>query len=286
MNIDGCDVKNELPEELTIEDKWIVSTLNNVTKEVTENLENFELGVAVQKLYDFIWDCLCDWYIELSKTRLQSEGKTAQNVRQVLVWVLTEALKLLHPFMPFITEELWQSLPHEGETIMLQSFPVYSDALNFPEAAKEMNAIMDAIKAIRNRRAEMNVPPSRKAKVYIASKSASTFKKGSIFFSRLASASEICVAESFDIEGAVTIVTTDAKIYIPMDELVDKDAALKRLNKELEALAEDLEFNNKKLNNQGFMAKAPQKVVDEVKANAAKYAEKISMIETAIAALK
>ncbi|MBQ1660164.1 MAG: valine--tRNA ligase [Clostridia bacterium] len=286
MNIDGFDVKNELPETLETEDKWIISTLNTVIAEVTDSLEKFELGIAVQKLYDFIWDCLCDWYIELTKSRLQSEGQTAQNARQVLVYVMSETLKLLHPFMPFITEELWQSLPHDGETIMLCKYPEYKEENSYPEAAKEMNMVMDAIKAIRNRRAEMNVPPSRKAKVFIATSDTEPFKNGSMFFSRLASASEVNVAESFDIEGAVTTVTANAKIYMPMDELVDKEAELKRLNKELAAAVKDLEFNSKKLNNQGFMAKAPEKVVAEVRANAAKYAEKIKMIEAAIAALK
>ena len=286
MNIDDYDVKNELPDKLAAEDKWIVSTLNTVIQEVTENLEKYELGVAVQKLYDFIWDCLCDWYIELTKSRLQSEGNSAQNARQVLVWVMTQSLKLLHPFMPFITEEIWQSMPHSGETIMLEEYPVYTEEHSFPEAEKQMNMIMDAIKAIRNRRSEMNVPPSRKAKVFIAAKDAVTFQNGRLFFSRLASASEVNVAESYDIDGAVTIVTADAKIYIPMDELVDKDAELKRLNKELETAQKDLMFNEKKLNNQGFMAKAPEKVVAEVKANAAKFAEKIEMIKAAIDALK
>ena len=286
MNIDGFDVKNELPEALETEDKWIISTLNTVIAEVTDSLEKFELGIAVQKLYDFIWDCLCDWYIELTKSRLQSEGQTAQNARQVLVYVMTETLKLLHPFMPFITEELWQSLPHDGETIMLQKYPEYKEENSYPEAAKEMNMVMDVIKVIRNRRAEMNVPPSRKAKVFIATSDTIPFKNGSLFFSRLASASEVNVAESFDIEGAVTTVTKKKKIYIPMEELVDKEAELKRLNKELEAAVKDLEFNSKKLNNQGFMAKAPEKVVADVRANAAKYAEKIKMIQAAIDALK
>ncbi len=285
MNIDGHDVKNELPAELQTEDKWIISTLNTVIKEVTENLERYELGIAVQKLYDFIWDCLCDWYIELTKSRLQGEGESAQNARMVLVWVLDKALKLLHPFMPFITEELWQALPHEGETIMLQSFPVYDEANDYPEAAKEMNMVMDAIKAIRIRRAEMNVPPSRKAKVFIAAKDQQTFINGGMFFKRLASASDIEVADSFEIDGAVTIVTADAKIYIPMDELVDKEAELKRLNKDLESARSDLAFHEKKLNNAGFMAKAPEKVVEGVKASAAKAAEKIRMIEAAISAL-
>ena len=286
MNIDGHDVKNELPAELTTEDKWIISTLNDVTKEVTDNLEKYELGIAVQKLYDFIWDCFCDWYIELTKTRLQQNNEDAQNARQVLVWVLDKALKLLHPFMPFITEELWQSLPHEGETIMLQDFPVYTEQNHYPAAAKEMTMVMDAIKAIRIRRAEMNVPPSRKAQVYIAAKEQQPFENGKLFFSRLASASDIHVADSFSVDGAVTIVTADAKIYIPMDELVDKQAELQRLNKELETAQKDLAFNEKKLSNQGFVSKAPEKVINEVRANAARLAEKITMIQAAIDALK
>ncbi len=285
MNIDDHNVSNQLPDTLTTEDKWIISTLNDTVKVVTENLENFELGVAVQNIYDFTWDCLCDWYIELAKARLQSEGDTAQNARQVLVWVIDKTLKLLHPFMPFITEEIWQSMPHDGDTIMLQPYPVYDEKFKFAEAAKEMNMVMDAIKAIRNRRAEMNVPPSRKSKLYIAAKEQNVFKNGAAFFIKLASASEVETAENYDIEGAVTVVTSDAKIYIPMDELVDKEAELKRLNKELEAAKKDLQFNEKKLNNQGFIAKAPEKVVNEIRAKAAKFTEKVEMIQAAIDAL-
>lgn len=285
MNIDDYDVKNELPAELTTEDKWIVSTLNKTIKVVTENLENFELGVAVQNIYDFTWDSLCDWYIELAKARLRSKGETAQNARQVLVWVMDKTLKLLHPFMPFITEEIWQSMPHDGETIMTQQYPLYEEEHNFSEAAADMNMVMDAIKAIRIRRAEMNVPPSRKAKLFIAAKEKDVMKNGSPFFMQLASASEVEVSDSYDIEGAVTVVTADAKIYIPMDELIDKEAELKRLNKELEAAVKDLQFNEKKLNNQGFMSKAPEKVINDIKAKAAKYSEKIEMIKAAIDAL-
>ena len=286
MNIDDYDVKNELPAELTTEDKWIISTLNDTIKVVTENLENFELGVAVQNIYDFTWDSLCDWYIELAKARLQSEGETAQNARQVLVWVMDKTLKLLHPFMPFITEEIWQSMPHEGETIMTQQYPLYEEGHNYSDAAKEMTIIMDAIKAIRIRRSEMNVPPSRKAKICIAAKEQDVLRRGAAFFKKLASASDVEVSDSYDIEGAVTIVTADAKIYIPMDELVDKEAELKRLNKELDAAKKDLMFNEKKLSNQGFMSKAPEKVINEIKAKAQKLTEKIGMIEAAIDALK
>ena len=286
MNIDDHDVKNELPKTLTTEDKWIVSTLNTVAKEVNENLEKFELGIAVQKIYEFIWDCYCDWYIELVKTRLSSDGEDAQNARQVLLYVLDQILRLLHPFMPYITEEIWQTIPHEGETVMLAKYPEYNAELDYPEASDEMKKIMDAIRAIRNRRAEMNVPPSRKAKVYVATKFADTFKDGTQFIQKLASASEVEVAESFEIEGAVNIVTADAKIYIPMDELVDREKELARLNKELEQVKKRLAQSEGKLNNQGFVAKAPEAVIEKVKGQAAKEREQIALIEAAIAALK
>ena len=286
MNIDDFNVENKLPDELETEDKWIISTLNQTAKEVAENLDKFELGIAVSKVYDFIWDCYCDWYIELAKARLQSEGKSAQNARQVLVWVLEKALRLLHPFMPFITEEIWQTIPHDGETIMLQSFPEYNESLNFTEASLEMTRIMDAVKSIRNRRSEMNVPPSRKAKVFVASQFADTFKSGAKFIVKLASASEVEVGEEFNIDGAVTVVTADAKIYIPMDELVDKAAELKRLNKELEVTKKLLAQDEGKLNNAGFMSKAPEKVIEKIRGQAAKEKEKIAMILAAIDALK
>lgn len=285
MNIDDFNVENKLPEKLETEDKWILNEFNKVTKEINENLEKFELGVAVQKLYDFIWDCYCDWYIELAKSRLQSDEQTAQNARQVLVWVLEKTLRLLHPFMPYITEEIWQTLPHEGETIMLSKYPEYDENLNFPQAAKEMESVMDAIKAIRNRRQEMNVPPSRKAKVYIATKLEDVFANGSKFICKLASASEVEIGESFEIEGAVTVVTTDAKIYIPMDELVDKAAETARLKKELAATEKLLAQSEGKLNNQGFISKAPEKVVETVKQQAAREREKIAQLKAALEAL-
>ena len=286
MNIDDFDVPNELPKTLTTEDKWIVSTLNTVAKEVNENLEKYELGIAVQKVYEFIWDCYCDWYIELVKARLNSDGEDAQNARQVLLYVLDQILRLLHPFMPYITEEIWQTIPHEGETVILAKYPQYNAELDFPEAVAEMERVMDAIRAIRNRRAEMNVPPSRKAKVYVATKFPQTFTDGTAFIQKLASASEVEVADSFDIEGAVTIVTADAKIYIPMDELVDKEAELARLNKELEQVKKRLAQSEGKLNNQGFVAKAPEAVIEKVKGQAEKEREQIALIEAAINALK
>ncbi|HCA05032.1 MAG TPA: valine--tRNA ligase [Ruminococcaceae bacterium] len=286
MNIDDYEVDNKIPESLTTEDKWILSTLNTVAREVNENLEKFELGIAVQKVYEFIWDCYCDWYIELVKARLQSDGEDAQNARQVLLYVLDRILRLLHPFMPYITEEIWQTIPHEGETVMLCDYPAFNPELDFPEAAAEMRRIMDAIRAIRNRRSEMNVVPSRKAKVYIATKFPGTFEDGKAFIMKLASASDVEVADSFDIEGAVTVVTADAKIYIPLEELVDKDAELKRLNKELAQVQKRLAQSEGKLNNQGFTSKAPAAVIEKVKGQAAKEREQIALIEAAIAALK
>lgn len=285
MNIDDFDVRNELPENLATEDKWIVSTLNSAAKEINENLEKFELGIAVSKIYDFTWDYFCDWYIEFTKPRLQGEGEDAQNTRQVLVWVLDRTLRLLHPFMPFITEEIWQTIPHQGETIMLAKYPEYDSKLDFPRAVSQMEKIMEAIKAIRNRRQEMNVPPSKKARVYIATEFKDTFKQGEKFICKLASASEVELGDSFDIDGAVTIVTGSAKIYIPMDELVDKKAELERLNKELAQVEKRLAQSEGKLNNQGFVSKAPAQVIEKVKGQAEKEREKIALIKAAIEAL-
>ena len=288
MNIDDYNVKNELPEKLETEDKWILHTLNNVAKEVNENLEKFELGIALSKIYDFIWNSYCDWYIELCKARLQSEGETAQNARQVLIFVLDKMLKLLHPFMPFITEEIWQTIPHEteGKTIMLEKYPEYDESLNFPNEAQDMKKVMEAITAIRTQRNEMNVPPSKKAKLFIATSTPDTFSQGVKFFEKLASASGVEIGDAFEIEGAVTVVTGDAKIYIPMEELVDKEAELARLNKELKQVEKMLAQDEGKLNNPGFMSKAPEKVIEKIKSQAEKEREKIALINAAIESLK
>ncbi len=283
MNLTGEESAPCLPEHLCLEDKWILSKFNTLTKEVTENLEKFELGIAIQKLYDFIWDILCDWYIEIAKIRLQAQGETADNVRKVIIYVMSNTLKLLHPFMPFITEEIWQTLPHEGETIMTSAWPVYQDALCFAQEEKEMERIMNAIRGIRNRRAEMNVPPSKKAKVSIATPYGNTFTAGIEFIKRLAYASEVEIGSEFELKDAVSIITEDAKIFIPMGELVDYKAEKQRLEKELAKTQKDLDFINKKLSNEGFLAKAPAAVVETQKENAAKLSEKISMIQESIA---
>ncbi len=285
MNIENSEVPCELPEKLALEDKWVISLYNQLVKEVTDNLEKFELGIAVAKLYDFIWDIFCDWYIELSKIRLQQGGEGAQNAKQVLVYVMSNTLKLLHPFMPFITEEIWQTLPHEGESIMISQWPSFDESLSFDTEVTEMERVMTAVRAIRNRRAEMNVPPSKKAKVYIATNYSDTFEQGAIFMQRLASASEVEVADAFELDGAVCIVTQDAKIYIPMGELVDFEAEKARLNKELAAVQKDLDFVNGKLSNENFVAKAPANVVAAQREQAAKYEEKIALLKESIAKL-
>ena len=282
MNIDENEPAPHIPEKLAIEDKWIISKLNTLAKDVGTNIDNYELGIAVQKLYDFIWDCFCDWYIEIAKIRLQQGGEEAANARAVLVYVLSNALKLLHPFMPFITEEIWQTLPHDGESIMISAYPEYDDALNFSMDETEFERIMTAVKAIRNRRAEMNVPPSKKAEVFIDTPFESTFIQGTVYMQRLASASAVTVCGDVEIDGSVQIITEDAKIFIPMNELVDMDAERARLTKELEAAKKDLEFFAKKLNNPGFMAKAPEAEVEKTKASASKIEDKIKMLEESI----
>ena len=271
-----------LPKDLAIEDKWILSKVNTLAKEVTDNLERFELGIAVAKLYDFIWDVFCDWYIEIAKIRLQS-GAGADTAKAVLVYVLTDILKLLHPFMPFITEEIYQAIPHDTESIMIYKWPEYDPTLSFADEEAQMEKIMDAIRAIRNRRAEMNIPPSKKSKVYVETAFADVFAVGSEFIKRLAYASDVEIADAFgDLGNTVTIVTNDAKIYIPLGDLVDFEAEAKRLQKELAAAEEKLAFINKKLDNPGFVNKAPEKVVQQNRDEAAKLTEKIANLRSSL----
>ncbi len=278
---------NGLPTDLAIEDKWIVSKVNTLAKEVTDNLEKFELGVAIQKLYDFIWDVFCDWYIEIAKIRLQGDDNGAKDTAKgVLVYVLTDILKLLHPFMPFITEEIYQAIPHKDQSIMISKWVEFDESLSFADDEAEMEKIMTAIRAIRNRRAEMNIAPSRKAKVYVETSFADTFNMGAEFIKRLASANEVVVSNSFDsLDNTVTIITDDAKIYIPMGDLVDFEAERKRLEKELAQAQDKLDFIMKKLNNPGFVNKAPEKVVEQNRQDAAKLEEKIENIKNSISAL-
>ena len=287
MNLDEDEPAPHIPENLATEDKWILSQFNSLVKAVTNSLENYELGIAVQNLYDFIWDVFCDWYIEIAKIRLNGDNEEGKKTaRAVLVYVMSNTLKLLHPFMPFITEEIWLALPHDGESIMISEWCKYDEALNFPVEEEAMNRVMSAIKAIRNRRAEMNVPPSKKAKLYIATKYIEDFTNGSVFMNRLASASEIEIGSEFEVEGSVSVITESAKIFIPLNELVDFTAEKARLQKELETAKKDLEFVENKLNNPGFMAKAPEKVVAAQREAQAKHSAKIAMLEESISKLQ
>lgn len=238
------------------------------------------------KLYDFIWDVFCDWYIELCKARLQAGGEESKNAQKVLVYVMNNTLKLLHPFMPFITEEIWQALPHTGESIMVAKFPEYSEELNFSEEEKEFGRVVDAIRAIRNARAEMNVPPSRKAKVYIETQYPEAFKAGERFFFRLAGASEVEIAPEVKLEGAVSAVTDSARIFIPLADLIDKEKELARLNKELAACEKDISIISGKLDNEKFMAKAPEKIVEQEKEKLARAKERMENIKESLKALQ
>ena len=279
MNIEGKDIGCALPEKLYTSDKWILNRFNSVTAAVTENLEKFELGMAVSKLYDFIWDDFCDWYIELAKIRMNgSDAESADSARRVLVWVMSNTLRLLHPFMPYITEEIWQTLPHEGEALIVAKWPEYDENLAFPAEAADMEKVMAVIRAIRVRRNEMNVPPSKKAHIYIETAQPAPYAEGSEFIARLAYGSAVEIGASFAVEGAVTAVTDDAKALLPMDDLVDKAAEIARLTKELQNAQKQLDNVNAKLANEKFTSKAPQNVIDGVKANGEKLTAKIRLI--------
>jgi valyl-tRNA synthetase len=277
--------KPGLPDELAIEDKWALSKYNTLVADVTDNLEKFELGVAAGKLYDFIWDILCDWYIEITKSRVSAGAAGAEKAQKVLVYLLDGTLRLLHPFMPFITEELWQAIPHDGESIMISSWPVFSPSLAFEKEERDFSGIMDVIRGIRARRAEMNVPPSKKAKVFIVTDSAGVFAQGAAFIQRLAYASEIAIGCSFDPDGAVQVVTSAARAFIPMGELIDMEKERARLEKEKTAVQKDIDMISAKLENVGFVAKAPEKVVaaEHEKLKAAK--EKLLKIDESMKAL-
>ena len=284
MNLPDDFQLTGLPENLAMEDKWVISKFNTLAKEVNQNLEAFELGVACQKLYDFIWDVYCDWYIELTKPRIQAGGDSAAAAQTVLVWVMKGMLKLLHPFMPFITEEIWSAIDDGDVPVMLSDYPVFDEKLVFTAEEEAFEKIIDAIKAVRNRRSEMNVVPSVKAKLYIETADADIFKSGIIFFEKLASASSVEIGASFDVPDSVTAVTHSARIFIPLDDLVDKEKELARLAKEKAAVQKDIDFSQGKLNNSGFMAKAPEKQVEAEKAKLAKALDKMAKIEQSIAA--
>ena len=283
----------ELPEQLELEDKWVLSKLNTLVKEVTDNMDAFEIGVASAKVYDFIWDTYCDWFIELCKARLTGEDERSKvNAQNVLCYVLIETLKLLHPFMPFITEEIYQALPHtaedKGEFIMLQKWPEYRAELSFPQEEEAMGLIIDAITAIRARRNEMNVAPSKKVHYTIATAHADTFARGIPFFKRLASASDVTVADANipTPDGSIEVVTHAARVLMPLAELVDFEKELARIAKEKANAEKQLAGIENKLSNQGFIAKAPEAVVNGAREDAAKLRALIEKLDASAAAMK
>ena len=285
LTIDTC----RLPEKLELEDKWILTKLNTLIREVTENLESYEIGVASAKLYDFIWDTYCDWYIELTKTRMavdHSESRTA--AENVLCYVLIELLKLLHPFMPFLTEEIWQALPHEGDFLMTSEWPKYRPELDFPAETDAMEAVMDTIKAVRARRSEMNVPPSKKAEIILMTADAGIYQQGTHFITRLAYASDVTITDHApeNLDGLVTIVTHKATAYIPLSELVDFQAELDRIAKEREKAENGLRITEAKLKNEKFVANAPEAVVNAEREKAQKYRELLAKLDESAAAMK
>ena len=283
----------ELPEQLELEDKWVLSKLNTLVKEVTDNMDAFEIGVASAKVYDFIWDTYCDWFIELCKARLTGDDECAKiNAQNVLCYVLIETLKLLHPFMPFITEKIYQALPHtaedKGEFIMLQKWPEYRDELSFPREEEAMGLIIDAITAIRAHRNEMNVAPSKKVHYTIATAHADTFARGISFFKRLASASDVTVADANipTPDGSIEVVTHAARVLMPLAELVDFEKELARIAKEKANAEKQLAGIENKLSNQGFIAKAPEAVVNGAREDAAKLRALIEKLDASAAAMK
>ena len=279
----------ELPEKLELEDKWVLSKLNTLIREVTDNMEAYELGVASAKIYDFIWDTYCDWYIELTKTRLYGEDQEAKLAAQnVLCYVLLRVLELLHPFMPFITEEIWQALPHQGEYLIRAQWPTYREEFAFAREEQAMEAVKDAISAVRARRAEMNVPPSRKAKIIIASQTPEIYAGGQNFITRLAYASEVEVGSQApqDLNGMVTVSTHDATMYLPLAELVDIEKELERIQKELTKARENLERIEKKLQNESFVSKAPEAVVNAEREKADKARALIAKLEESAQAMR
>ena len=287
MNLTIDEVK--LPEKLELEDKWVLSRLNGLIREVTENLDAYELGVASAKVYDFIWDTYCDWYIELTKSRMQGEG--AENAQNVLCYVLVQMLKLLHPFMPFITEEIYQALPHvpgeESEFLMRTAWPVYDGKFSYPAEEAAMEEIMDLIRAIRTRRAEMNVAPGRKVQLTVVTERRETFTAGAPFFQRLAGASEVHVTDAAPAaQGMVEVITPAARAFMPLAELVDIQQELERIAKEKAKAEGHLKGIEAKLNNEAFTSKAPEHIVQNQREQAEKLRALIAQLEQSEAAMR
>ena len=293
MNLEKAEVPGEMPkDQLTAADKWILSKVNTLAKEVTENMDKYELGIAVQKVYDFIWEEFCDWYIEMVKPRLYNDGDTTKSAALwTLKTVLVNALKLLHPYMPFITEEIFCTLQSEEESIMISRWPEFTEEWHFAEDEAAVEMIKEAVRGIRNVRTGMNVPPSKKAKVFVVSESENvrnTFENGKVFFATLGSASEVTVqADRSGIdEDAVSAVLPEAVIYMPFAELVDIDKEIERLQKEEQRLTKELARVNGMLSNERFMSKAPESKVAEERAKLEKYSQMMDQVKERLAHLQ
>jgi len=286
LNLGDEPVEPGLPEDLTDADKWLLTHYNTLVREVTDNIEKYELGVAVQKLYDFVWDIFCDWYIELAKPRLLAGGAEAAGVRRVLVAVLTNTLALLHPFLPFLTEEIWQALPHEGEALIVAPWPVFDERHVYPAETADFELVMDAIRAIRNARTNAEIPPSRKSTVYLASDRPDVFEAAAPFFERLAFASSVVtVGPDFTIERAMNAVTDAARIFLPMDELIDREKELARLQKEKASCERDITSVDQKLANENFVTRAPAHVIENEREKKRRAEERLAKIEESLKAL-
>ena len=275
-------------EHLDLSDKWILSTLNNLARTVTDNLDKFELGLAAQKVQDFIWEVYCDWYIEIAKVRLNStDAQQADTARKVLVYVLTQALKLLHPFMPFITEEIYRALPGTEETIMTQQWPQFTAELDFAQDEADFAKLMDFIKAVRTIRADMNVHPAKRTSMIIETNAMEAFGHGGEYLAKFAVATDVSLTEKYTGEttGMVQVITDAARGFIPMMELIDREKELARLNKEKEVAEKDIAMFQRQLSNEGFVNKAPAQVVEEIRQKLARATEKLARVEESIAAL-
>ena len=292
MNLEKAEVPQDMPaDQLTQADKWILSKVNSLAKDVTENMDKFELGIAVQKVYDFIWEEFCDWYIEMVKPRLYNDEDTTKAAALwTLKTVLGNALKLLHPFMPFVTEEIFCTLNPQEESIMISAWPEYTGSWNFEADETAVETIKEAVRAIRNVRTGMNVPPSKKAKVYVVSENEAVrniFENGKVFFATLGYASEVLIqANKAGIaDDAVSAVIHEAVIYMPFAELVDIEKEIERLKKEEQRLTKELARVNGMLSNEKFVSKAPAAKIEEEKGKLAKYTDMMAQVKERLAQL-
>ena len=279
------DFRPGLPASLTMADKWVLSQLNTLVKNVTENLDKFELGLAAQKVQDFIWDVYCDWYIEIAKLRLNSEDAAeADSARQILVSVLVQALKLLHPFMPFITEEIYTALPGASETLMLEKWPEYEPQMNYAEEEAGFEKVMDLIKAVRTLRADMGVHPAKRTSLIIETADKTPFEDGAAYLAKFAFANEVSFTEKYtgDTKGVAQVVTHAARAFIPMMELIDREKEQARLAKEKAQCEKEIASMAAKLSNEGFVNKAPAHIVEDMRQKHAAAAEKLAKIEESI----